>query len=423
MGFFDLFKKKKQSALQLPEKFSSGFIQPLTSQRLEIKLGEKLIVNDGWSACIVVKDKPQDVFGAGEYELNLPMIPRTTRALKLDKSRIVKHKGKQEVVFKNSFKCDLYFVNMAPFTLQPWQANRVSKKNKLHGKFNVALNGTCTFQTTNVVDSIKLFLLEWAKIPAGKAQGRLLEYISEFASSALEWSRVSEPEIINDKVKIAEIIKEGVSKNLNKYGIALSDFVVDEVIFDRNISAYLEQKKRDEPEIKADEIVNNLNLEKESEPVTINLDNASESTVSVEKDSKQTNADAQVVNLDEANIENEKVVLKKDNKKSKKSKKIEKIDEKLSENKENTKENAEVINLDNGKDEKVETNPEPLDFTTMSDAELLKSIVKKGSKKAQNNDKAKESENDLPENSKKCPNCGKIHNSDDKICDCGCNLE
>ena len=450
MGFFNLFKKKKESALTLPDKYSGGFIQPLTSQRLEIKLGEKLIVNEGWSVCIVAKDKPLDVFSAGEYELTLPMLPKTTRALKLDKSRIVKKGGRQEVVFKNSFKCDLYFVNMSTFKAQPWQTGRIGKKNKEHGRYSVVLNGVCDFRTTNVADTIKLFLIENAKISSGKAQARLLEYISEFANKSLEWSRVNDPVIINNKQQIAAQISADVQKDLKKYGIEISNFVVEDVIFDRNISAFLEQKKRDEPEITnestheidAKEIADSIDLNtgKVGEVVTVKIDRQKEEDVQEGAANNDKNS-AEVVDLstpqkekDEAEpVVLDKVVIKK-KKKEEKSRKKNKNNDIIANN--NLTAGQDKIGADEGvnlssesedntsafknlhEDMNVQDADAPkIDFTEMSDAELLKSIVKKGSRKTHNEEVV------LVESTKKCPNCGKVHDIEDKICDCGCNLE
>lgn len=402
MGLFNLFKKNKESVLALPEKYSGGFIQPLVSTQIEISLGQKLQVNEGWCAVIVVKDKPQDVFGAGEHELTIPSLPKTTRALKLDKSRIVKKKGKSEVVFKNSFKCDLYFVSLAPFTSQPWHTGNLLKKSKKFGRYNVAVSGTCTFQTVNPANTIKLFLLEWAKISSGKAQLRLQQYISEFASSALEWSKENDPEIINDKVKVAALIEPAVSKNLEKYGIKITDFVADAVDFGRAITAFLEQKKRDGENTSAEEIVNNIDfdadktVEPETVTVSVEKDNSTESTAVVELDSSAQDSSPEPADID------------------------------LSQN--------------NDKIESVQEDAlEPIDFTKLSDAELLQKQIKVKKKHKGNTQERKvtatkkqdaleqqtesEPEESLAENTKKCPNCGKIHEKSDQICDCGCILE
>ena len=368
MGLFGKFKKDEQKILCLPEKYSGGFIQPLTSMQVEINLGEKLVVNEGWCAVIVVTDKPQDVFSAGEYDLTLPCLPKTTQALKLDKSKVVKNHGKQEVVFKTSFLCDLYFVNMSAFTSQAWDIPKITKRNKQHGRFTMSVNGKCDFQTTNAGNTIRLFLLEWSKISAGRAQARLQAYISEFASNALEWSREKNPDILKDKTQVASIISTGVNKNLGKYGIKVTNFVVDNINFDRNVTAYLEQQKRDniasneDAQEKARDIVGSIdwNADKQLEREMV--------TVEVER-AKQTADKALEVGV------MDKIIIK--------------------------------------PKEELKIEPPRIDFTKMSDAELLKNQIRE----------ARESNKIEQKTTKICPNCGKIHNLDDQICQCGCILD
>lgn len=388
MGLFSAFKRKKDTVLQLPEQSSTGFIQPLASSLIEVKLGQKLIVNEGWCAVIVVKDKPTDVFSAGEHDLTLPMIPKTTRALKLDKSRVVKRKGKQEVVFKSSFKCDLYFVNMRPISNQPWMTGNIIKGNKKVGRYPVSISGLCTYESTSAGDTVRLFLLEWAKIATGKAQERLNQYISEFATSALEWSRENDPEVLNNKARVAEIVLPSITKNLEKYGIKIDEFAVEKVDFGRAVSAILAQQQRDstiepQPEMDADEIVKNIDFEEVKEPVVIDVSNGKTETETVKSEN--------TLDLTTLEPEPEKV-------------------------------------------HKIEDDLEPIDFTKLSDEELLKKQIriKKKHKEPRKpiplepeTPKTTEPEpaEKLGENEKKCPNCGKIHDKNDQICDCGCILE
>ena len=50
--------------------------------------------------------------------------------------------------------------------------------------------------------------------------------------------------------------------------------------------------------------------------------------------------------------------------------------------------------------------------------ERVKKIIEEKNEKLENKDEVQ-----LDEDTKKCPNCGKIHEKNDQICDCGCILE
>lgn len=382
---FGWFKREKIKTLSLPEKFANGFIQPLTVQRLEIKLGEKLVVTDGWCAVIVAKDKPQDIFMPGEYELNIPSLPHTTKALKLDKSKIKKHKGEQQIVFPTKFKCDLYFVNTRVFANQDWRASRIFMRDKKCGKYNLSLQGKFDFQSINVTNTIKLFLLEWAVINSSKAQLRLQQYVGEFVSNAMEWSKTTDPEYINNKENLSEMLSPIISKNFEKYGISINNFKVEKVDFSRDVTALLSQKEREQKQnIEQDEnaIKNeDINPEKENETKQLTQNNV------IDKGVLKNDVDLEKIEKEENFIEPEK---------EKNYFADDFLSKKLKENEKKTEDkNIEII-----------------DYTVLKDDELInfKNTTTKNQK-------------DADDSIKICPKCGKTHEKTDQICDCGCILD
>lgn len=377
---FGWFKKEKVKTLSLPDKQMGGFIQPLTSRLLEINLGEKLVVPVGYCAVIVSKDKPLDIFTAGEYDLSIPSLPKTTKALKLDKSKVKKKKGEKQIIFPTKFKCDLYFVNMAVFEGQEWVANRIYIKDKQCGKFNLSMSGKFSFQVSDVANTIKLFLLEWAFIGASKAQIRLKQYMGEFVGDAVEWGKVTNPIVLNDSVQMSEILSPLLVKKFGKYGIAISNFVVEKVDFGREVTAILEQKEREnkpeekEPDADITKEVTTQNNETAPNEVADNL----QKQPKAEQQETQSISDSENAVVDLSILDSE--IDKKDN---------------------------EI--------QFVEKKPAKIDFSAMSDEDLLsKSFTK---------NKNKDTANTTFDNTKKCPKCGKIHSIDDQICECGCNLD
>ena len=408
MGFFDFFKKEKKSVLGLPEKFGGGFVQPLASALLEVTLGQKLKVAPGWWAVIVLKDKPQEVFDEGEHELIIPSLPNITKALKLDKSKVVKKGGKQELVFQNTFKCDIYFVSKEIFANQPWQTNMIYKKIKGKKRFSVLMKGSYDFQCVDPKKTVGLFLLEWAKINPGKAQARLNQYINEFATEALEWCKCTSPQELDDKENAINLILPKIEKNISKYGIKISNFKIDRTEFSRDVSAMLAQEKL-EKDITSDEI-NELGAE-----ISLEDKEVEELVLVGDKNETEKEIDTEIkpVVLDMSRDETSKLfkneTAEEKPKKIKKEKKKSKLEEDNLEL-ENTKtneasENIEEINNEVNKEDSTETK---------SDAEILKEKIKK----------PKKDETETVEEGKKiCPKCKKVHDLDDTVCDCGCILD
>lgn len=243
MGIFGFFKKNKQEMLSLQDKYSANFIQSLTLGMSTIKIGDKIKVPDGWWAVFVVKDKPRDVLESGEWIISLDKIPAVTKVLKLDKPYIEIKKGKGQKVYKQEFKCDLYFVNKAIFGNQAWQTDTITMRTKDKTKYTVALSGVCDYKCVSPANAIKLFLYDWAKIESPKAQKRLCEFIGESAGDALKWENDLTPQQIDDKAYCAEMLLPKINKSLSKYGIVIENFVVSKADFSIEMAAILTQEK------------------------------------------------------------------------------------------------------------------------------------------------------------------------------------
>ena len=432
MGFFDFFKKKEMSVLGLPDKFGGGFIQPLANVRLEVTLGQKIKVAPNWWAVIVLKDKPQDIFDEGEHELIIPNLPNVTKALKLNKSKVVKKGGKQELVFQNKFKCDIYFVNKQAITNQFWQTNLINKKIKGRKRFNVMMSGTFDFQSVDAKRTISLFLLEWAKIDAGKAQRRLLEYMNEFATEALDWCKCSAPQELDDKENAAKLLLPKIEKNFNKYGIQISNFKVDKVDFGREVAAMLEQEKL-EKNIASDEI-NELGAEISLEDKEVEeLVPAGHKKAEVQE--KGIDTDLKPVVLDMSADESAKLFEEEQKPAEPVEKKswFQRVKEKFiskdepAEDEETNINEPEKIDLKNvDSTDTSETEEEKSDTETKTDAEILREQIKKGNSTPKDEPASVEiesGEQDVPEDKKICPKCKKLHDADDTVCDCGCILD
>ena len=237
MGFFK--RTKEEPVYNLPEELAGGFIQPLSQKLVRVDIGSKLKVQKGWNAIIVAKDKPLDVFEGGDHKLSIPNIPKATAKLGLDKSRVIRRRGRPEIVFPKGFMCDIYFVNMGEFRDQQWQTKNLSLKDKKFGRFFAQLSGTYAFQCENTTRALHLFLLERGFIKVGYAQRRLQSYVNEFVADMLKAMRPASPEIISDKVKMSSLIQTHLNEIFKKYGITITDLDVCGVDFDKHVASLL----------------------------------------------------------------------------------------------------------------------------------------------------------------------------------------
>lgn len=239
-----IFAKKKEEIFSLPEKYNTSFIQGLSNKMLNIKIGAKLCVpSDRW-AVIVVKDKPRDVIESGEWIISLDRIPNTVKVLKLDKPTVVSKKGGTQKVYKEEFRCDLYFVNKNVVSAQEWFTDTLYKRTKDKKKYSVTLSGQCDFRCVDPVKMIKLFLYEWAAFESEKCKKFVREYIGALVYEILGEKNLT-PKDIDVVENCISMIMPKLSKELAKYGLEVLNFSIHKTQFDVETAAELVQDKMD----------------------------------------------------------------------------------------------------------------------------------------------------------------------------------
>ena len=272
MGLIKFFKKLfSKKVIQMPTKKQDILIQPQSSGFTTIELGQKILVEPGWNAVIVAKDTVLDVFAEGTHEISLAYIPKTTKALGLDKGKVKKSGGTAEVVLPTKFKCDLYFVRMDYIEDRKWQSGFIKVREKGKKKFSYRAVGTYSFQVQEPAKFVGLFLIEWAKIKAGQAIKKLDILVSEQITDILWSKKFKGVDSLTDYEFGNLILKPGVFKNFKKYGVAVSNIKVDSVVYPKDFKR--EEFASVEGEID-DGKRNDENTENENQAKLTNSDNA-----------------------------------------------------------------------------------------------------------------------------------------------------
>ncbi len=235
MGLIKFFKKLfSKKVIQMPTKKQDIIIQPQSSGYTTIEIGQKILVEPGWNAVIVAKDNILDVFSEGTHEISLAYIPKTTKALGLDKGKVVKNGATAEVVLPTKFKCDLYYVRTEYIQDRKWQSGMIRVKDKGKKRFSYSAVGTYSFQVQEPDKFVKLFLIEWAKIKPGRAIKKLDVLVSEQITDIL-WSKKFNGASLSQYDFGNLILKPMVYKNFRKYGVAISDIKLDNIIYPQDV--------------------------------------------------------------------------------------------------------------------------------------------------------------------------------------------
>ncbi len=286
MGLINFFKKLfSKKVIQMPTKKQDIVIQPQSSGYTTVEIGQKILVEEGWNAVIVAKDTVLDVFGEGTHEISLAYIPKTTKALGLDKGKVQKNGQTAEIVLPSKFKCDLYFVKTSYIEKRKWQSGMIKVREKGKKKFSYSAVGTYSFQVQEPAKFVGLFLIEWAKIKPGKAIKKFDAMVSELITDILWFKKFKSTKALSEYEFGNLTLKPLVFKNFKKYGVAVTDVNVENIIYPQNLkleeleSVQGEVVKDEEKESEAKNDIKELNENLSSE----NFQNAKEKELTTEE--------------------------------------------------------------------------------------------------------------------------------------------
>ena len=237
MGLFKFFKNLfKPKPLSMPKPKNLDFIQPLSHGFDTIELNQELVVEKDWKAVVVAKGSVQDSFGEGTHKMGLAYLPQTTKALGLDKGKVVKHGITAEVVLPQRFKCDLYFVFVGENKKRFWATEEIKIKSKITKHMHYYLNGSYEFLVQNPEKAVKLFLIDWAKIKTGKAGKKLDSLISEICSEVLWRKKIKNKKPLLEYDFANQVLKPAVNKTMMNYGIVVLNMQMQKLVFPDELS-------------------------------------------------------------------------------------------------------------------------------------------------------------------------------------------
>lgn len=234
-----MFFRREDETLRLPEKFSDSIIYPVSNGYYNVEIGKNIIVNEGWNAVVVVKEKPRDIIPSGAYELSLPNLPNTTRLLRLNEGRIKKRSKDVTLNLPQSFKCDLYYVNTKEVLEFPWKSSYVPIKSKLYGRYKVMLSGTLSLKVANTQKFVSLLLMEHGHIKRGQGEKFLSALINEEIFDSILFGNFLNPRQFLDYGTINEFLMNKLNDNFDRYGLMLYDVNTKDTKFLGKVSEQL----------------------------------------------------------------------------------------------------------------------------------------------------------------------------------------
>jgi membrane protease subunit (stomatin/prohibitin family) len=200
-------------------------------QDREIQNGGKLTVRDSQKALFVNEGKVADAFGPGLYTLNTQTLPILTYLKNWDKA------------FQSPFKSDVYFFSTRMQTDQHWGTqNPITIRDKEFGAIRLRGFGIYAYH----VDDAKTF---YSKVSGTRdlyrvedLEGQLRNTIVAKMTDTFAVSQIPFLDMAANQAALGEKIKEQMTPALAEFGLALDNFVVENLSLPDELQKILDQR-------------------------------------------------------------------------------------------------------------------------------------------------------------------------------------
>jgi len=200
-------------------------------QDREIRNGGKLTVRDSQMALFVNEGKVADAFGPGLYTLNTHTLPILTYLQNWDKA------------FQSPFKSDVYFFSTRMQTNQHWGTpNPITIRDKEFGAVRLRGFGIYSYHITDP----KVFYTKISgtrdEYRSSDLEGQLLNTIVGRISDTFANSGVPFLDMAANQVATAEKIAAQLKPGFAEFGLALDNFVVENLSLPEELQKILDQR-------------------------------------------------------------------------------------------------------------------------------------------------------------------------------------
>jgi len=214
----------------------------------EIKYGAQLTVREGQQAVFINEGQLADVFPPGRYELSTQNMPLLT-TLKSWKYG-----------FNSPFKAEVYFVNMRPFYDNKWGTrNPIRVRDAELGSMGVEIRAFGSFGFKVIEPS--RFLIDVVgtdgHFTTEEITTKLKSLVVKQFTDGLGESKIPFLDLAANYEELGSIIKKKLVLDFDRYGVDITDFIVENMSLPDHVQKILDQ--RNEMEIMGRSMQGNLN--------------------------------------------------------------------------------------------------------------------------------------------------------------------
>ena len=203
-----------------------------------IKVGQSLVVNEGFVAVIVAKGKVCDIYSKGEYKLETGYMQKASKVRKLAKAD-------KNGNFKKKFKGIIYFVNLREFENLDFESyNGINVKEKKLFSTYVLMYGKFSCKIFNPQKFLNILIKEYYNINDEITTKQLALWVGECVDKFVDNKKLTFKYFYLKDIKtISDGLFEYAKKMFQDIGVEICAINLEKVEYDKRLNRKIEQGK------------------------------------------------------------------------------------------------------------------------------------------------------------------------------------
>jgi membrane protease subunit (stomatin/prohibitin family) len=236
MGIMSFIKSQVIDIIEWLDDTNYTLVYRFPDDDHEVKNGAKLICREGQACVLVNEGQVADVFGPGTHTLSTQNVPVLSRL-----------RG-WKYGFASPFKVEVYFINLRQFVEQKWgTSNPVLVRDPEFGvqgrpgRVRIRAFGSYNFRVIDPGLFFKEIVGTNGLVTTDDIEGFVKRKLVSSFSEAAGKSNLSVMDMAANYSVLADAVKAPVSAEVEKLGIALTDFTIQNISLPPEVEAAIDQ--------------------------------------------------------------------------------------------------------------------------------------------------------------------------------------
>ncbi|MCC5946128.1 MAG: SPFH domain-containing protein [Bernardetiaceae bacterium] len=247
MSFWNKVKGQFVDVIEWLDDSNDTIVYRFERQGNEIKYGAQLTVRESQTAVFINEGQLADIFSPGRYQLTTQNMPILTTI------KSWKHG------FNSPFKAEVYFINTRIFYDNKWGTpNPVRVRDPELGSMGVNIRafGSYSFRITEPAKFLMDVVGTDGHFTTDEISSKLRSLVIKQFTTALGSSQIPFLDLAANYELLSEEVKKRLLLDFDRYGVNITDFIVENVSVPENVQKILDQ--RNEMEIMGRDMAGNL---------------------------------------------------------------------------------------------------------------------------------------------------------------------